>query len=115
MYDYPDGKLATPLVETVDSAGEETEARDVALGPDVYFVQVRIKALEASTVVLWRGAQTSTDTGALEAASSSEVSLGDLGEVWESPLFPANQRPPVLRFLATAGSARVEVLRLVRQ
>jgi hypothetical protein len=115
MYDYPDGKLAAPLVATVDSAGEETEATDIALGVDVYFLQVRIKALEADTAVIWRAATSVADTAPLSASSSSEVTLADDGETWESPLFPINQRPPTLRFLATDGSARVEVLRVVRQ
>jgi hypothetical protein len=112
MYDYPDGRVAAPVIATIDSGA--TDAAELELGADVYFWHLRIVALEAATVVLWRPKVDTADTGTIAEATSYRRALGD-GEAWESPMFPANQRPSVIRTLATAGSARVEVVRVVRQ
>ena len=115
MYDYPDGKLLPILVATVDSAEPGPDAHDFDLGADVYFFQVRVIALADDTAVLWRGKESAADTATLTDTTASLVGLATEGEVFESPLFPANHRPPTLRTLATAGSARIEVIRVGRQ
>lgn len=113
MFDYPDGKVAPPVIASIDSGG--TPDADLELGADVYFWGLRIVATAADTVVLWRPATSSSDSGTIAEASSYRRALAAEGDVWESPLFPANQRPAVVRVLATAGSARVEAVRVVRQ
>lgn len=113
MYDYPDGQLLPPVVGTPDVGG--TAAADLPLGADVQFFGLRVVATAATTVVLWRPSTGPADTGTLVAASAYRIALPAVGDSWESSLFPANQRPPVIRVLATAGGARVEVTRVVRQ
>ena len=113
MYDFPDGKVVGPLIAALDSGGADDA--DLALGADVYFWSIRIVATAATTVVLWRPKLTDADTAPLTSGDAYSVSLAASGDAWESPLFPANQRPAVARFLATAGQARVEILRVVRQ
>ena len=113
MFNYPDGKIAQPLILELDSAG--TAAGDIELGPDVYFVLVRAIAAEDDSALIWRPALPGTDTAALASASCYSVPLAAEGEVYETPMMPATQRPARLRFACSAGSARVEVLRVVRQ
>lgn len=115
MYDYPDGKVAPPLVATLDAAG--TATADIPLGADVYFWQVRFSATADATTVLWRPAEApaSGDTSPLAAATAYQVTLAKAGDVDVTSLYPANQRPDVVRVRATAGKCRVEVLRVVRQ
>lgn len=112
MFDYPDGNVAAPLIAIVDQ--DDENPTDIALGADVYFWQFRAFGAEDDTVVLWRPKSSASDSGALAEGTSYRVALGE-GESWESPLFPATQRPAAIRVAADAGSARVEVLRVVRQ
>jgi hypothetical protein len=115
MYDYPDGKVAAPLIEEFDSAVLGAEGGDLDMGPDVYFWGVRITALKNNASAMWRPKLTASDTAALTSSDSFVRALPKEGDSFESPLFPANQRPSAVRFLCDAGSVRVEIVRVVRQ
>jgi hypothetical protein len=116
MYDYPDGRLAQPVTASLTQAALPASAKaSFTLGPNTYFWGLRVIANTDGAVVLWRPQSGSETDPTLTAATSHEVRLAKAGDTWESPMFPANQRPPRVFVLATAATAKVEVVQVVRQ